>query len=96
YNPRNILERIFLNSEKVLDSGEIWLCAWCYRCYRYCPQALKPPEISLYTRRLAVKAGYMQAFEEAIQKIVKVSGPAGLNVAYELALKSYEVTIFEL
>ncbi|MEM2336195.1 MAG: FAD-dependent oxidoreductase [Candidatus Bathyarchaeia archaeon] len=73
YNPRNILEKIFLNIEEAFVSDEIWLCAWCYRCYRHCPQALKPPEIFLYTRKFAVKAGYRQAFENAIHKIVKVS-----------------------
>ncbi|MEM3153702.1 MAG: hypothetical protein QW629_03210, partial [Candidatus Bathyarchaeia archaeon] len=34
YNPRNILEKIFLNIEEAFVSDEIWLCAWCYRCYR--------------------------------------------------------------
>ncbi|MEM3616358.1 MAG: FAD-dependent oxidoreductase [Candidatus Bathyarchaeia archaeon] len=151
YNPRNILEKIFLSVETALASDDIWLCAWCYRCYRHCPQALKPPEILLHARKFAVKAGYSQAFENALQKIVKVSpiplvtilacfhperagldlnkviketeklrkefldekkrvikadsakgkvavigsGPAGLTVAYELALKNYEATVFE-
>lgn len=151
YNPRNILEKIFLNIENALVSDDIWLCAWCYRCYRRCPQALKPPEIFLHTRKFAVKTGHEQSFENAIRKIVKVSplplvtilacfhperagldlekvlkeagslrkeileekkreiraesakgkvavigsGPAGLTVAYELALKNYEVTVFE-
>lgn len=151
YNPRNILEKIFSSIENALVSDEIWLCAWCYRCYRHCPQTLKPPEILFYVRKFAVKAGYSQTFENAIQKIVRISplplviilacfhperagldlnkviketeklrkefldekkkgikadlakgkvavvgsGPAGLTVAYELALKNYEVTVFE-
>lgn len=73
YNPRNILEKIFLNVEEALVSDEIWLCAWCYRCYKRCPQALKPPEIFFYAKKFAVKTGREQAFENAIQKIVKVS-----------------------
>lgn len=73
YNPRNVLEKIFLKIEDALASDEIWLCAWCYRCYRHCPQALKPPEIFLYARKFAVKSGYEQAFKNAIKKIVKVS-----------------------
>jgi len=151
YNPRNILEKIFLNIEKALVSDDIWLCAWCYRCYKHCPQALKPPEIFLHARKFAVRTGYRQAFESVIQKIVRViplpivaiyacfhperagldldkivketeklrreflderkreiraesarrkvavigSGPAGLSVAYELALKNYDVTVLE-
>jgi len=148
YNPRNLLEKIFLNIENVLGSEELWLCAWCYRCYRHCPQALKLPEIFLHTRKFAVKHGYTQPFERAVEKIsqkiplpqvtllacfhperaglnldkvleeaerrrreilsekrkkeavggkvaVIGSGPAGLTVAYELALKNCDVTVFE-
>jgi len=73
YNPRNILEKIFLRSEDALASDELWLCAWCYRCYRHCPQALKPPEIFLHVRKFAVKCGYGRAFGNAIRKIVEVS-----------------------
>ncbi|MEM2419959.1 MAG: FAD-dependent oxidoreductase [Candidatus Bathyarchaeia archaeon] len=73
YNPRNILEKIFLNVEDVLVSDEIWLCAWCYRCYKRCPQALKPPEIFFHAKKFAVKTGREQAFENAIREIVKVS-----------------------
>jgi len=36
YNPRGLLEKIFLNPESVLNSHELWLCAWCYRCYDSC------------------------------------------------------------
>jgi NADPH-dependent glutamate synthase beta subunit-like oxidoreductase len=151
YNPRNLLERIFLNIEDVLASDELWLCAWCYRCYRHCPQALKPPEIFHNVRKLAVEQGYKSTFKNAVRKIVEVSplplvtmltcfhperagldlnealneaealrkelldekkrrigvepakrkvavigsGPAGLSVAHELAIKNYRVTVFE-
>jgi NADPH-dependent glutamate synthase beta subunit-like oxidoreductase len=146
YNPRGLLEKILLNHENVLASDELWLCAWCYRCYRHCPQVLKLPEIFLFMRTIAAKHGYTQPLVKALQKVVeniplpmvttlvcfhperagldkekilkeaeqmhkgrlkteaktsegKVaaigSGPAGLTVAYELARKGYEVTIFE-
>ncbi|MEM3641555.1 MAG: FAD-dependent oxidoreductase, partial [Candidatus Bathyarchaeia archaeon] len=149
YNPRNLLEKLFIDAERALASDELWLCAWCYRCYRRCPQALKLPEIFLHARRFAVKHGYTQPFRNAVKKLVKVSplplvtilacfhperagldvnavlneaeelrreflserkgkqesfagkvavigsGPAGLTVAYELALKGFEVTVFE-
>jgi len=70
YNPRGILENIFLDPEKVLDSVELWLCAWCYRCYRRCPQALKVPEIFLLMRVIAAERGYTQPFDNALKKIV--------------------------
>jgi NADH-quinone oxidoreductase subunit F len=70
YNPRGLLENIFLNPEKLLASDELWLCAWCYRCYKRCPQALKLPEIFLSMRTVAAEQGYTQPFEKALQKIV--------------------------
>ena len=71
YNPRGLLERIFLDPEGVLASAEIWLCAWCYRCHRRCNQALKLPEIFLEIRKIAVEHGYVESSEKALQKIVE-------------------------
>jgi NADPH-dependent glutamate synthase beta subunit-like oxidoreductase len=71
YNPRSLLEKIFLNPNDVLASDEPWLCAWCYSCHKHCPQALKPPEIFLFMRKTAVGHGYMKPLEEALQKIVE-------------------------
>ncbi|MEM3623181.1 MAG: FAD-dependent oxidoreductase [Candidatus Bathyarchaeia archaeon] len=71
YNPRGLLEKIFLNPESVLNSDELWLCAWCYRCYRHCPQALKIPEILLFLRRTVVEHGFLAPLENALQKIVE-------------------------
>ncbi len=69
YNPRVLLERIFLNPEKVLSDEELWLCAWCYRCYRRCPQGLKVPEIFLALRKIAIEEGYLHGFEKALNLI---------------------------
>lgn len=71
YNPRGLLEKIFLNPEKALASEELWFCAWCYRCYRRCPQAIKLPEIFLSIRKIAAQEGYNESFEKALQKIVE-------------------------
>jgi len=71
YNPRSLLEKIFLNPEDVLASDEPWLCAWCYRCHKRCPQGLKPPEIFHFVRTTAAEHGYTQPLEIALQKIVK-------------------------
>jgi len=70
YNPRNILERIVCEPEAVLDSDQIWLCAWCYSCQKRCPQALKLPEIFLEMRKIATERG-SKSFDKALQKIVK-------------------------
>jgi heterodisulfide reductase subunit A len=71
YNPRGLLEQICLNPETVLGSDELWLCAWCYRCQKRCPQALKVPEIFLSIRLIAKEHSSMKPFDKALQKIVK-------------------------
>jgi NADPH-dependent glutamate synthase beta subunit-like oxidoreductase len=71
YSPRRLLEDIYSNPEKVLASEAIWVCAWCYRCRSRCPQALNLPEIFLFMRSAAVNQGHTQAFDKALQKIVK-------------------------
>jgi len=71
YNPRSLLEKIFLNPEGVLASDELWLCAWCYSCYKHCPQALRIPEIFHFIRSIAAEHGYTEPLEKALKKIVE-------------------------
>jgi len=71
YNPRGLLEKIFLNPEDVLTLDELWLCAWCYRCHKRCPQALKLPEIFHFMRTTAAEHRYTQPLEKALRKIVE-------------------------
>jgi NADPH-dependent glutamate synthase beta subunit-like oxidoreductase len=71
YNPRILLETIFLYPEKALTKPSIWLCGWCYRCFKRCPQKLKLPEILLYVKTLAVEKGYIEGLEEAADIIGK-------------------------
>jgi NADPH-dependent glutamate synthase beta subunit-like oxidoreductase len=71
YNPRSLLEKIFLKPEETLNSDEPWLCAWCYSCYKHCPQALRLPEIFLFMRTTAIKNGYAEPVEKALKKIVE-------------------------
>lgn len=71
YNPRALLEKILLNPEEAINSYQLWLCAWCYRCYRRCPQGLKVPEIFAFLKSKAVKHGRLDPLNVALQKIVK-------------------------
>jgi NADPH-dependent glutamate synthase beta subunit-like oxidoreductase len=71
YSPRALLEQVYLNPESVLGLDELWLCAWCYRCQKRCPQALKLPEIFLSLRSIAKERYDSKAFDRALQKIVK-------------------------
>ena len=69
YHPRSLLQRIPLDLEEVLRQDELWLCAWCYRCYKRCPQGLRLPEIFLSVRSLAAEQGYLQGLEKALEII---------------------------
>ena len=71
YNPRTLLQSLPLGDEKILKSAELWLCAWCYRCYRRCPQSLNLPEIFHALRKFAVECGYMEGFYKALEIIRK-------------------------
>jgi len=71
YNPRVLLEKIFLSPEAILASDELWLCAWCYSCYKHCPQALRIPEIFHFIRSIAAEYGHTEPLEKALKKIVE-------------------------
>ena len=71
YNPRALLEQVCLSPESVLNLDELWLCGWCYRCQKRCPQGLKLPEIFLSLRLIAKEHGGTKTIDRALQKIVK-------------------------
>lgn len=74
YNPRVLLHSLPLAETELLDSADLWLCAWCYRCHKRCPQGLKVPEIFLALRRFAVKNGYLNGFSKSL-KIIREKIP---------------------
>ncbi|KPV63987.1 MAG: Sulfide dehydrogenase subunit alpha precursor [Candidatus Bathyarchaeota archaeon BA1] len=69
YHPRVLLQRIFLDLERVLMEEGLWLCAWCYRCQKRCPQGLRLPEIFLSIRGLAVEQGCLEGLKGALEII---------------------------
>jgi NADPH-dependent glutamate synthase beta subunit-like oxidoreductase len=71
YNPRTLLETILLDPEKALTKPAVWLCGWCYKCYKRCPQKLKPPEVFLFVKTLAVEKGHLEGLEDAVDVIGK-------------------------
>jgi len=71
YNPRILLEKIFLQGSEITSEESLWLCAWCYRCYKRCPQGLKPPEIFNKAKTLALKHGVNQPLEKALTRIIR-------------------------
>ena len=81
YNPRILLHSLPLADDKLLKSAELWLCAWCYRCHRRCPQDLKLPEIFQAVRRFAVESGYMEGFDKALE-IIREKIPLPASCCY--------------
>jgi NADPH-dependent glutamate synthase beta subunit-like oxidoreductase len=81
FNPRILLQSLALGDEKILKSAALWLCAWCYRCQRRCPQGLNLPEIFLALRRFAVKCGYMEGFYKALE-IIRKNLPLPVSCCY--------------
>jgi len=69
YNPRVLLEKTFLNFDKNLSEKGIWLCAWCYKCFRRCPQKTKVPEVLALLKDAATEHGCLQSFFEALELI---------------------------
>ena len=81
YNPRILLHSLPLGDEKILKSPELWLCAWCYHCYRRCPQNLNLPEIFQAVRRFAVESGHLEGFYKA-QEILRKKVPVTASCCY--------------
>jgi len=69
YNPRILLEKIYHDPEKAITEPALWLCAWCYRCFKRCPQKLKLPEIFLSVRKIAKEQGNLEGFNRALEII---------------------------
>lgn len=69
YNPRILIEKIYHNPEQALNDPALWLCAWCYRCYRHCPQKVKLPDVFLSVRKIAKEQGKRKAFDKAMETI---------------------------
>ena len=71
YNPRILLEKIYHNPQKALEDPALWLCAWCYRCYRRCPQKVKLPEVLLSVRKIAKEQHKLEGFNRALELITQ-------------------------
>jgi NADH-quinone oxidoreductase subunit F len=71
YNPRSLLQSIFTDPDRALSSDMLWLCAWCYRCYKRCNQAIKLPEVFLTMRKIALEHGFASSSDRAFRKIVE-------------------------
>ncbi len=57
FNPRIILLKALLGAEKDLvgEDSPIWLCTNCYSCYERCPQDVRPIEVIIALKNMAVE-----------------------------------------
>ncbi|MCK4233213.1 4Fe-4S dicluster domain-containing protein [candidate division WOR-3 bacterium] len=74
FNPRNILLMTLtgLEDELIRKDSPIWLCTNCYSCYERCPQDVRPIEIIITLKNIAVEEGKapdeITRFSEAVEK----------------------------
>lgn len=71
YNPRILLERIILEPDQVTKEETLWLCAWCYKCHKRCPQRLNVPEMFLAIRKVAREQGHQEKFNDAMKTVAQ-------------------------
>ena len=59
FNPRKILLKALLGMEEDLlgKDSPIWLCTNCYSCYERCPQDVRPIEVIIALKNMAVEKG---------------------------------------
>ena len=59
FNPRKILLKTLLGMEEALlgKDSPIWLCTNCYSCYERCPQDVRPIEVIVALKNMAVEKG---------------------------------------
>jgi heterodisulfide reductase subunit C len=57
FNPRVILLKALLGMEEELTGSDspIWLCTNCYSCYERCPQDVRPIEVIIALKNMAVE-----------------------------------------
>jgi len=58
YNPRKLIQKAILGLKNdVLKSEMIWICARCNSCIEKCPKGIKPGDIIMALRHIALKEG---------------------------------------
>jgi heterodisulfide reductase subunit C len=58
YNPRKLIQKAVLGlKDEVLKSEMIWICARCNSCLEKCPKGIKPGDIIMALRHIALKEG---------------------------------------
>ena len=79
FNPRQILLKAMLGMEEDLigRDSSIWLCTNCYSCYERCPQDVRPIEVIIALKNMAVTRG---TAPDALAKLSDNIGKNGISV----------------
>jgi len=79
FNPRIILLQSLLGMEEELIGKDsvIWLCTNCYSCYERCPQDVRPIEVIIALKNMAVEK---QQAPEELKKLSDNIYETGISV----------------
>ncbi len=85
FNPRVILLKTLLGCEEELtgENSVIWLCSNCYSCYERCPQDVRPIEVIIALKNMAVQKGTAPT---ALSKLSENIGKTGVTVVVTSAV----------
>ena len=101
YNPRTLLQKTLTEPEESLNEDRLWLCAWCYKCYERCPQDVRPIEVIIALKNMAVEketapANLAKLSENIAQTGVSVTVTSAVNRRrQELGLPELKTTPIE-
>ncbi len=82
YNPRKLIQKAILGlRNEVLKSEMIWICARCNSCLEKCPKGIRPGDIIMALRHIALKDGVVHCkgvrhslfFKKSILKTGKIN-----------------------
>jgi heterodisulfide reductase subunit C len=76
FNPRQILLKAMLGAEEDLIGKDsiIWKCTNCYSCYERCPQDVRPIEVIIALKNMAVEKGNAPASLAKLSENIAITG----------------------
>ncbi len=85
FNPRVILLKAMLGMEEALtgEDSPIWLCTNCYSCYERCPQDVRPIEVIIALKNMAVQR---QKAPASLAKLSENIAQTGVSVTVTSAV----------
>ena len=97
FNPRIILLKALLGMEQELigENSPIWLCTNCYSCYERCPQDVRPIEVIISLKNMAVEKGTAPTNLEKLSENISETGMS-IKVTSAVSRMRQELNLPEL